>query len=84
LGATSAIYTAQPTPIGTDIIVAPTVTHKDPSIKGKIPNLGGSEIGYQLVPVRNSFTETNLKIDNPSLSRKTSIRPTNIMEDHAA
>ena len=37
-GATSAIYIAQPTPIGIEIIAAPNVTRSDPSIKGSIPN----------------------------------------------
>ncbi len=52
-GATSAIYIAQPTPIGIEIIAAPNVTRSEPNIRGSMPNCGGSEIGYQLFPNKN-------------------------------
>jgi hypothetical protein len=49
------------------------VTTRDPIIIGKIPKSGGSDVGYQYVPNIKFFTETTLKIGNPSTKRNTEI-----------
>ena len=46
-GAISAMKSALAIPMGIEIIPAPAVTRIDPRMSGKIPNCGGSEIGYQ-------------------------------------
>jgi hypothetical protein len=66
--------------MGIEIIAAPKVTRSDPRIKGKMPNCGGSEIGYQFLPKRKLSAETFLKTERPSLSRKRKIRTTKIIE----
>src|SRR3989338_2874419 len=75
-GATSAMKTAAAIPSGMAITAAPRVTRSEPRISGRMPKSGGSEIGYQLVPVRNAAGRTVKKSRAPSFRRKTKISET--------
>src|SRR3989338_2228481 len=67
-------------PSGTDITTAPSVTRRDPSINGRMPNLGGSEMGYQWRPANKSERPMLLNKNPPSFRRKMNMRATNTME----
>ena len=79
VGATSAMNIAAATPTGTQITIAPAVTYMEPSRSGTIPNLGGSEMGSQFLPNKNSPTRYTLNKDRESLSRNKNIKNTKMM-----
>jgi hypothetical protein len=56
------------------------VTNSEPKIKGRIPNCGGSEIGYQLLPKMKLAGVTVLNTASPSLSKNKKIRITKNIE----
>ncbi len=55
---------------GTAMAEARSVTDTDAVIRGKTPKRGLPLVGYQLVPARNSPSDTLLKMGRPSLKRK--------------
>lgn len=55
--------------MGTAIAVARAVTIIVDRKKGRMPNVGGSETGYHLVPKKNCQGGEYLNIGNPSLAR---------------
>jgi hypothetical protein len=59
------------------------VTAMEAVIRGKIPNSGGSEVGYQYLPNKNSLTETFPKMGSPSKKRKKTIRVRIVIEARA-
>jgi len=79
-GAISAMYIAEPIPIGTEIITAPKVTKREPKINGNIPKEAGSDIGYQFLPNKKSENLYVLKNEIPSFNKNKKIKITNIME----
>src|SRR3989344_7576470 len=52
----------------------------EPAMRGRIPNDGGSDMGYQLFPARKSARLTVPKSQTPSFKRKMKIRATMKME----
>ena len=62
---------------GTAKSEAINVTDNDAIISGNVPNFGGTEVGYQLVPKRKSLILTTLKIGKPSLKRNIMIKNKN-------
>ena len=75
-GAISDMKMAAPIPRGMEMRIAPAVTRREPRIRGRMPNRGGSETGYQFSPKRNCHGEVYLRTDSPSRSRKRKIRAT--------
>src|SRR3989339_2056850 len=67
-------------PSGTAITIAPKVTSTDPRMRGRMPNCGGSEMGYQPRPKRKANGLISEKSESPSLSRNTKIRTTKTTE----
>src|SRR3989338_6294980 len=67
-------------PSGTAITTAPSVTRRDPSINGRMPSLGGSDMGYQCCPAKKSERPMLLNKNTPSFRRKMNMRATNTME----
>jgi len=73
-GANSERYIAIAMLNGTAKAAAKNVTVNDATINGNVPNFGGTDVGYQLVPNKNSFTLTLLNTGNPSLKRNIIIK----------
>ncbi|KAF5037332.1 hypothetical protein DSECCO2_565730 [anaerobic digester metagenome] len=54
---------------GTATTIAPVVTSRVPTIRGRIPKTGGSKVGFQVSPVRNGQIPYWLKSGRPSQMR---------------
>jgi len=67
--AISARYSAVMTPSGIAMSEENTVTAMEATIMGRMPNSGGSAVGYQKFPNRNPPTETCSKMGAPSRKR---------------
>ena len=76
ISAISDMYTAEATPSGTANKIAPAVTTREPVRRGKMPNCGGSLVGYHFVPAKNSNGENLSNSRIPSLKRKRQMRVT--------